>query len=69
MFWADSEDSAYDESGWSHGASPYGTQPFYPSKFDIPDGNTALVRPAALFYNDNLKAFAFEMTGDGLSTY
>ena len=52
-------DELEEKEGWRHGASPFGTQPFYSSKFEIAE-TSRLIGPAALFYNDNLKAFAFE---------
>ena len=69
VFWSDKADANFEEqSGWRHGASPYGTQPFYPSRLDLGQDATA-VGPAALFYNDNLKAFAFEQKQGGASTW
>ena len=70
VFWSDREDSSYETtSGWRHGASPYGTQPFKPSDWPIGEGDV-LVRTAALFYNNNLKAFGFEQKlADGGSKY
>lgn len=60
VYWSDREDTSFAPvSGWRHGASPDGTQRFEPSTFDVAE-NGILVGPAALFYNNNLKAFAFE---------
>ena len=34
VFWSDQDEPDKPAiSGWRHGASPYGTQPFYPSSF------------------------------------
>ena len=69
-FWKDREDAEWEEQdGWMHGASPFGTQPFYSSNFEISD-TSKLIKPAALFQDENLKAFAFEQILDsGLTTY
>ena len=70
VYWSDADDENYETtSGWRHGASPYGTQPFKPSSISFAEGDV-LVGTAALFYNSNLKAFAFEQKSlDGTSKF
>ena len=37
-FWVNQAKEDADElEGWRHGASPFGTQPFYSSKFEVPE--------------------------------